>query len=210
MVLKDYYNILQVSPNASLLDIKKAFRKLAFQYHPDKACNDSDLPLFLDIKEAYEVLSDTKKRQAYHYQKFSKKYSFTVATPNSIFQQTRDLASLVAVLDPFRIDFDRLAYQIGEILNPANISIVLASSNKQIIAEIVTNILSCTLFLSYNLALPINTLLLTIAGKNHTIITQINKQTLHQKKLYYWDKYKLLLAFTVAIIMCICFYALTN
>ena len=107
MVLKDYYDILHVPPNASFEDIKKAYRKLALQYHPDTAENDTNLPLFLDIKEAYEVLSDTKKRQAYHHKKFYKKYTDVIATPSSILQQTSDLASLVAVLDPYRIDFDR-------------------------------------------------------------------------------------------------------
>lgn len=210
MVLKDYYNILQVQPNASLDEIKKAYRKLALQYHPDTATIDTHLPLFLDIKEAYEVLSDTKKRQAYHHKKFYKKYTDAVVTPLSILQQAKDLANLVAVLDPYRIDFDRLTYQIDEILNIKNIDILLAKPHQQVNSAIVTHILGCTLFLNYNLALPIHAILIRIADNNNTITSIINKQTLHQKRVYYWHKYKLLLAFLVAIILCVCFYALTN
>ena len=57
---KDYYTILGVPKNASKDDIKKAFRKLAHQYHPDKEGGDEGK--FKEISEAYSVLSDDKKR----------------------------------------------------------------------------------------------------------------------------------------------------
>jgi molecular chaperone DnaJ len=60
---KDYYNILGVSKTASQDEIKKAFRKLAHQHHPDKQGGDSDK--FKEINEAYQVLSDDSKRQKY-------------------------------------------------------------------------------------------------------------------------------------------------
>ena len=67
MVHKDYYEILGVSNNASDNDIKKAYRKLAMQYHPDlnhgkeEWANDK----FKEINEAYSVLSDDEKRHQY-------------------------------------------------------------------------------------------------------------------------------------------------
>lgn len=66
MEYKDYYNILCVSKNATQDDIKKAYRKLAVKYHPDKnsgskAAEDK----FKDIGEAYEVLKDPEKRKQY-------------------------------------------------------------------------------------------------------------------------------------------------
>lgn len=60
---KDYYNILGVDKNASQDDIKKAFRKMAHKYHPDK--KDGDEKKFKEANEAYQVLSDTKKRAQY-------------------------------------------------------------------------------------------------------------------------------------------------
>ncbi|MFX0051546.1 MAG: DnaJ domain-containing protein [Candidatus Hermodarchaeota archaeon] len=67
---KDYYNILGVQKNASKSEIKKAYRKLALKYHPDRA-KDSDIDpkiaeeKFKEIGEAYSVLSDPEKRQQY-------------------------------------------------------------------------------------------------------------------------------------------------
>ncbi len=63
---KDYYDLLGVSKGASSDDIKKAYRKLAMQYHPDKNQGDAAAEAkFKEINEAYEVLSDSNKRQNY-------------------------------------------------------------------------------------------------------------------------------------------------
>ena len=58
--MKDYYTILGVQKNASEEEIKKAYRKLAHQHHPDKASGDEKK--FKEINEAYQVLSDRGKR----------------------------------------------------------------------------------------------------------------------------------------------------
>ena len=60
---KDYYDILGISKNASEDDIKKAFRRLAHQYHPDKKGGDEKQ--FKEVNEAYQVLSDKTKRANY-------------------------------------------------------------------------------------------------------------------------------------------------
>lgn len=60
---KDYYKILGVSSNASQEEIKKAFRKLAHQHHPDKSGGDEKK--FKEINEAYQVLFDPQKRSQY-------------------------------------------------------------------------------------------------------------------------------------------------
>ena len=60
---KDYYHVLGVDKKASQDDIKKAFRKLAHKYHPDKGGTDETK--FKEITEAYSVLSDDKKRREY-------------------------------------------------------------------------------------------------------------------------------------------------
>ena len=62
---RDYYEVLGVSKDASSEDIKKAFRKLAFQYHPDHNHDDSASEKFKELNEAYEVLCDPTKRSAY-------------------------------------------------------------------------------------------------------------------------------------------------
>jgi len=61
--MADFYEILGISKNASEADIRRAYRKLAHEYHPDKTGGDEKK--FRQVNEAYEVLSDANKRQQY-------------------------------------------------------------------------------------------------------------------------------------------------
>ncbi len=66
MATRDYYEILGVSKNASDEEIKRAFRKLAMKYHPDRNPNKKEAEeRFKEINEAYAVLSDQEKRKQY-------------------------------------------------------------------------------------------------------------------------------------------------
>lgn len=75
----NYYEILDVDKSASEADIKKAYRKLAFQYHPDRNPDDKEAESkFKEVNEAYAVLSDPQKRKQYDMfgdQKFHQQYS---------------------------------------------------------------------------------------------------------------------------------------
>lgn len=66
---KDYYEILDVSDNATQAEIKQSYKKLVKKYHPDRHQNnplkDLTLEKFKDVKEAYEVLGDREKRRRY-------------------------------------------------------------------------------------------------------------------------------------------------
>ncbi len=66
MAKRDYYEVLGVDKNASEDDIKKAYRKIAIKYHPDKNPGDKDAEeKFKEAAEAYDVLHDAQKRQQY-------------------------------------------------------------------------------------------------------------------------------------------------
>ena len=79
MASRDYYNILNASKSASQDEIKKAYRKLAMKYHPDRNQGNKDAEAkFKDISEAYAVLSNPEKRKQYDMfgaEGFQQKYS---------------------------------------------------------------------------------------------------------------------------------------
>src|ERR1700690_4019637 len=66
MAKRDYYKILDVAKTASEADIKKAYRRLAMKFHPDRNPGDHEAEIkFKEAAEAYEVLRDSEKRQRY-------------------------------------------------------------------------------------------------------------------------------------------------
>lgn len=86
--MKDYYKILGVSPNASAVEIKRAFRELAFRYHPDRnPGNEAEAEArFKEINEAYAVLSDNVRRREYDAVRTSPGQGSFGYSPYDIFQ----------------------------------------------------------------------------------------------------------------------------
>lgn len=62
---KDYYKALEVPRSANEDEIKKAYRKMALKYHPDKNKSPGAEEKFKEVAEAYDVLSDAKKKEVY-------------------------------------------------------------------------------------------------------------------------------------------------
>src|SRR3974377_1134878 len=62
---RDYYEVLGVEKGASVDDVKKAYRKLAMEYHPHRNKGADGEEKFKEISEAYAILSDAEKRQKY-------------------------------------------------------------------------------------------------------------------------------------------------
>src|SRR3989338_7203603 len=77
MKTKDYYRILGLTKEATEDDIKKAYRKLAHKYHPDKG---GDTGKFKEVSEAYQILSDQDKRA--QYDKFGRVFDGSAAGTN--------------------------------------------------------------------------------------------------------------------------------
>jgi curved DNA-binding protein len=63
--MKNHYQILEISKNATQDEVKKAYRKAALKYHPDHNPSDKEAFFFKEIKSSYEVLSNPIKRKQY-------------------------------------------------------------------------------------------------------------------------------------------------
>tara|TARA_B100001287_G_C22664124_1_gene521997 strand:- start:38 stop:1075 length:1038 start_codon:yes stop_codon:yes gene_type:complete len=63
--MKDLYSILNVSKEATIPDMKKSYKKLAFKYHPDKNKEEGSQEIFAELSEAYEILTNPEKKKIY-------------------------------------------------------------------------------------------------------------------------------------------------
>ena len=86
---RDYYNILGVSKGSSKEEIKKAYRKLAMKYHPDRNPGKQAEQKFKEASEAYEVLSDDKKRG--QYDQYGKGFNDFQRTGGANFSNVEDI-----------------------------------------------------------------------------------------------------------------------
>jgi DnaJ-class molecular chaperone len=63
--MKDYYAVLGIEVDASIAEVKNAYRKKASQFHPDKNTSPEAPARFREVKDAYDLLADPARRQAY-------------------------------------------------------------------------------------------------------------------------------------------------
>ena len=143
MNLKDYYQILDLPPSATLADIKKAYRRLAMESHPDKNQQDPYANTrFREVKEAYEVLTNPLKKEIYlqqrwYYQSIGRKKSGEAVTPVNILKQSLELEKYVYRLDIHRLDQEGLSQYILDILSDDNLDQLKAFHEPVIIREII-------------------------------------------------------------------------
>lgn len=130
---KDYYQILEIDENTSQQQIKEAYRKLAFQYHPDRnKKNPSVIERMKEINEAYAILSEPEKRSEYDalrqkfgsfaYQRFRENYSdediFRGSNINQIFDELAKMFSGFRNADQIFREFYGPMYQTFEFRRP--------------------------------------------------------------------------------------------
>lgn len=109
---RDYYEVLGVPKNSSQDEIKKAYRKLAMEYHPDRNKHDSATEKFKEISEAYAVLSDSSKRAKYDqygHAGFDQMYSQEDIFKNANFSDFEDIFGQ----DPFQSMFGSMFGSFG-------------------------------------------------------------------------------------------------
>ncbi len=208
MAAKDLYTILQVPPTATMVEIKKAYRKLALQYHPDRNLNDEAATnQFLEIKKAYEVLGNAAKRQQYSFdhwqQKRNQQTHYEPVTPQFILKKTQDLANHVSSIDVFRMSYEALYLQIMEILSEENILVLQHLQDRATNKKVIETILKIIHPLPFKFIEKLEPNLVKLAFTDNETIQLIHKNIKQKKRLGIWDKYNFLIIAIITILICI-------
>lgn len=218
--MTDYYKILEISPSATADEIKKAYRRLALKYHPDKNHGEkSGEEKFKEISQAYKTLSNAEERKSYDFKFNSEKESkfhnnsqsqkqteqkteepLTPATFLSIFKGIR---SKIAGIDKKRINQRNLYDSINDLLTDNNIKFLLSWGDTKTNRQIIEEVLACCEPLGYDKH-PIQYFtyienicpkLARLAGADNEIILKIHKFNKKRKLLDNWDDNKGLVIF---------------
>jgi len=215
MYLKDHYKTLELAPSASLQDIKKAYRKLAQQYHPDKNSNDPYAEAnFNEIKEAYETLTNPVKKNNYLQQRWynratGNRNTEQVITPVSILKQALEFEKYSSTLDVFRMDSESLFEYMNELLSDETISKLLLLNEAAVNNQVILTLIKPVRFLKSDKATAITDKLTRLAAghpKSQELITQTLLQ-IRQKEKWERNRWIVVLLITIAICMLIKFVA---
>ena len=208
-MLTDYYDILQVPPQATPQEIKQAYRRLAMVYHPDKTKNDPYAEVkYAEIREAYEVLSNPAKKEAYlqerwYDQSIGRKRKAEAITPVSILKLSLELEKYVSSLDVHRMNKEGLYDYINELLSSATIEKLNQYNETAITQQIINTILMTMKPLPLNFAITLSTKLEKLANHDETSLRQIKSSLRQQQKRFLWRRYQVFLILVITVLICL-------
>lgn len=206
--LKNYYQILDLPPTATPGDIKKAYRRLAQQYHPDRNTGSHAPSRFMEIQEAYNILSHPSKKRKYDAQYYfngvSKQENAT--TPTALRERTQLLARKIAHMDPYRINRDQVFFTIKTILSPGQISLLVEHGEVAINRMVVQDLLTCCKVLATDQLQWVVDKLGTIDPQDVAIRKTLDDFKSVHRKLMYWEKYQVPVALLLTLLCCLLIY----
>jgi len=208
VLYKDHYQILELEPSASLVEIKKAYRRLAHHYHPDKNPGDPYAAAqFAAIKEAYEILSHPGKKEIYlqqrwYNQSIGKKKTHGIATPVSILKQILELEKYVSRLDVHRMDKTGLYEYLQSILTEENLLILQSFRDQTINKEVIVFSMRISRLLTPTHLNLITEKLLKLTD-DHFLINQVHQFRARVHRANKWERYKPFALLLIVILVCL-------
>ena len=210
-MLTDPYGALEIHPNATLQEIKKAYRRLAMLYHPDKAKNDPQaVAKYSQIKDAYEVLTNPVKKENYLQQRWYDqsigKKTTEIITPASILKLFLELEKHVSMLDVHRMNKEGLRNYIGELLSPDTIVTLKWYKETEINRQIISMAIMAMKPLEPNPANPLLLRLDQLADDDGTALERIQSFRRQQRKIFLWKRYQILVIVILTSLICFLIY----
>lgn len=212
MALKDYYHILQIEPNADLDTIKKAYRRLAMEYHPDRSASktESDAGLFMELKEAYDVLSVPAKREEYHYERWlHQSMGLKMQGHQSayhIYQNILEFEQYLSGIDHFRKNHYTLLNLLLTLFNVQRIQSILSEKNTDLEDKVIVMAMKMTAGLNSDCEIQLKDRLKAILDRHPLIHDEWKKNIDKKIKEERYAKLTIPFIILVVIFACIMFY----
>lgn len=204
-IAKDYYRILNVKSSATTAEIKRAYRKLAMLYHPDKNPGDAiAAAIFTDAAEAYKVLGDADARKRYNYERYliaEEEYKRPVETIETLIQRIAKINADLKTTDPFRFNKNALLYALQQLI-PDDMHL-LPNTNKKLLKQFLQHINFAAAYLSTHQTKQLIELMQPLYAEHEWLQHELNTLLRQQHKQERWEKYKVILAIVLAAVLCL-------
>lgn len=204
--MTNYYKLLGVLPDATIEEIKKAYRQLALKYHPDRNQGDKNSNvLFNQINEAYTILSNPVEREKYNnkyknhqstssnnnqHQRYSNPNGESQITPQLILEIFQEINDKLYGISGRHINQSELYNSLNDLLSIKNINFLLAHAENDINKQIIDEVIVCSKLLSYQFVDKLTPKLVKLAGSDNETIQKIFSFNQKQKYQSYWKQYK--------------------
>lgn len=208
-MVKDYYKILNLPPEASEGTIKRQFRKMALRYHPDtNAGNPYADAWYREIQEAYQTLTDPRLRETYLQQRWLMKSMgkplapIQPLAPDFIYQTCKQYADKVSDMDMYRMSHLQVQEDILLLLTTERLDALRHYQHIGFNRKIIDCMLAATEILDYEFLAAIARLLFHIAQPDNEYREKIDKYLKKRRIQYLTGKYQVVLILLLTVALC--------
>jgi molecular chaperone DnaJ len=205
---KDHYQTLGLAPGATAEQIKKAWRKLVLDLHPDKTGNDPALAArFTDIQQSYEVLSDPIKKIQYLQERWLRKAQGQPAPSDTV-----DLAGWIKAClalerkcttqDPDRMDLQGLSEEIERNIAADKIATLQSYAHPEALLTGARLLLKAATLLTLPLFLRVQEKLTKIEPHNQRWQKELAKALRYKKREQYRNRYRIVILVVLTLLLC--------
>jgi molecular chaperone DnaJ len=215
--MKDYYAILECTPMSTLDEIKRNYRRLAMQFHPDKNAGDHYAAAhFNDIKSAYETLTQPEKKAKWLEERWLSQVLNTnysekePLTPLLILKKVLQIEKYISTLDIYRMDHWTLSNELEAFLCTENLECLKQFNQPEVNNTIIQYILQSLEKIQTHYSQPVWDKLMAFAKDDALILSKIRKafQQIKRKEKIAASTLPIVLALT--ILLCLLLFFLSR
>lgn len=205
-MVKDYYRILELSPQAGSDEIRRSFRRLAMEWHPDIK---GENPRFLDIREAYETLIDPDRKEAYLRSRSDEEAlgrrfgTHARPTPASLMGKALQMERDVSTMDAFRIDGESLLTSIDDCLDEPAVEMLRSETDPVYRSRLTGILLNCGRPLEARQAERLAGILRRIDLGEEACIRQVDEYLKRKRSAQRWETWRTPLLLALTLLICL-------
>ena len=210
--LKDHYEILQIPPDANADEVKKAYRKLAFKYHPDTNGNDElAAQHFQNLQEAYAVIGDSAQRKKYDTERWLAGMSNRATeqehiTPDWMLKEVIKLHNYLTDIDTDRTSQLAIHSYLTQLFSDNRMAVLKKDGDMSVNEGIVKLVLQATVGLKYEYLQPLTEKLLQLVDNESITARQINTALKKRKRKEALNKWQPVIVIAITLLIVYAMY----